>query len=524
MRRRGLAIKFLTSNALLAIVSVGIIVLLLSTALPRLALHDAKERLTRQAKEIAEVLSPFVAEGRVEEVREWLDTVGEVLGAHICVFGKGGKPLIRACPIADSVPEAPRVEPSMFRSPRWSVERMPLWGEPVVQVSMPIPPASGGRAMGLLLIRQPLRAVREFQRAMVKLLLASMVAGLVLAALLSLLLYRSLQRSLAPLRGAIERASGGDLSVRLPVRSGDELGLLSASFNQLAERLEETIADLERERARVQAIFEAMADGVLSIGPDLKVQSANRAVVEMLGERPVGKEVCDLPRGRNLLSLIEEARSSRVSRWEEFQVGGRFVMANAAALPEGAGFVIVLRDISERKRMEEMRRQFLADVSHELRTPLSRAVAHAEVLLERAKDPETQRAAEVIHRELLFMRDLIADLLDLALLEAGAVALKLEEVDLLEVAEEAAERVAEEAKRKGVRVNIEVPEEAVVVADGARLLQVLTNLLDNAVRYNRRGGSVWVRAREVDGEVEISVEDTGPGIPPEERALVFERF
>lgn len=501
--------------------------LLLSIALPRLVLHDARERLLRQAREMAEVLSPLVAKGDVEGMRGWAEVVGDVLGAYVCIFGKGGKPLVRACPMADVIPGAPKAEPEMFLSPKWSVDRMPLWGEPVVQVSTPIPlPKSkpSHEAPGLLLIRQPLRAIQAFQGAMKKLLLASVVVSLILAVLLSLLLYRSLQQSLAPLKEALKRASAGDLSVRLPIKSPDEVGLLSASFNQLAERLERTIADLRRERTRLQAVFDTMADGVLSIEPRLNVQVANRAAVEILGQPLRGKRVADLPHGATLLSLIEEAHSKQASRWEELRFGGRFTLANAASLPEGAGFVLVLRDITERKKVEEMRRQFLADVSHELRTPLSRATAYTEALLEKVSDIDAKQALEAIHREMAFMRDLIADLLELALLEAGAASLKLEEVDLLEVAEEAVGRVAEKGKEKGVSISVDIPEEAVVVADGARLLQVLTNLLDNAVRYNREGGRVWLRVREAEGEVEIAVEDTGPGIPPEEKPLVFERF
>lgn len=497
--------------------------LFIYAALPGLVLRDAKGRLMRQAGEMAQFLGPLVAGRRAEEVRRWAAQVGEILGAHVCVFDEAGRPLARACPLSESLPEAPRASREMFRSPTWGVERTPFWGEPVVQVTVPIPSPEGGRAVGLLLVRQPLRVVREFQAAATRLLFVSIVAALLLSALLSLLLYRSLRRSLSPLRRALVRASSGDLSVRLPVRSQDEVGMLSASFNRLAERLERTIANLEEERARLEAVFEAMTDGVLSVGPDGRIRAANRTAEGALGGGLVGRKVGELPEGCRLLALLEEAKKGGASKWEELRVGDRFLLASASSLPRGTGFVIVLRDMTERRRMEEARRQFLADVSHELRTPLSRALARTEALLEEG-GLAAEEVLKGIHRELLLMRDLISDLLDLASLEAGAASLKLEEVDLLEVAEEAVGRVAEEAERKKVTITLDMPEEVVVVADGARLLQVLTNLLDNAVRYNREGGRVWLRARERNKGVEISVEDTGPGIPPEERPLVFERF
>jgi len=205
---------------------------------------------------------------------------------------------------------------------------------------------------------------------------------------------------------------------------------------------------------------------------------------------------------------------------------------NAAAVLDGAGTphgsILVFRDLTRIKQLENTRQEFVANVSHELRTPLSLIKGFVETLLEGAKnDPDlTSRFLKTIEKHTDRLTYLIEDLLTISRLESGEVLLNLQALDLREEIERVKEDLQSRAREKQISILNEVPEHSVAKADSDRLQQVFFNLIENAIKYGRTEGHVWISAgvRPKDGMMEVSVRDDGPGIPPEGRERVFERF
>ena len=230
-----------------------------------------------------------------------------------------------------------------------------------------------------------------------------------------------------------------------------------------------------------------------------------------------------------LQPLVEEALAGHSSS-TEFELVDRRpplrIMAHATPQRRGDGAVVVMHDITEARRLENVRRDFIANASHELRTPVSIIQANTETLLDGAMDDsEVGRGLlEALERNAERLGSLISDLLDLSQLDAGHYALELAPVTLAETATSVLESLEQAILKKRIRVVNEVNSSAQVVADGSALEQVLLNLLHNAVKYTPDGGLVILRDRELDTGMCIEVEDDGPGVPPEHRAHLFERF
>lgn len=291
--------------------------------------------------------------------------------------------------------------------------------------------------------------------------------------------------------------------------------------------------------ARQETVFESMIEGVLVLDEAGTVQLANRACAQMFG---ASAEEARHWRGRALLEVVRvhpiariaerAAREGRVAD-EELRLPGepeRWLQINAVALRTAEarprGVVLVFHDLTRLKHLERTRQEFVANVSHELRTPLSHIKGYVETLLDGAKDnPEVAtRFLQTIARNAERLQFLIEDLLTISELESGRVALQLRPLPLRALVQKVLEEFQARAAARRVTLHDAVPE-LTVRGDAARLEQVLSNLLDNAIKYGRIEGRVTVSARALaGGEVEVAVADDGPGLPPEALERVFERF
>jgi len=302
-------------------------------------------------------------------------------------------------------------------------------------------------------------------------------------------------------------------------------GELAGSLNRLARDIERSVAELSEERARLAAILEGLADGVIAIDERGDVALMNHAALEILGlaETPVARPIYSVLRSPELQDLIAspERRATEI----ELPERGRRVLVRATPLAEG-GYILVMSDVTEVRRLETVRRDFVANVSHELRTPVSIIRANAETLLDGAVDDpvHARPLLEAAHRNAERLSHIIADLLDLSRLEAGRYEIRLHSLTVAEVAARALDVVERTASARGTAVAVDLPADLRVQADDKALEQVLVNYLDNAVKYTPAGGHVQVISRRDRDRVRIEVRDDGPGIDARHRARVFERF
>jgi two-component system phosphate regulon sensor histidine kinase PhoR len=352
------------------------------------------------------------------------------------------------------------------------------------------------------------------------LLIAAGLAALALAIGLTALSSRFMSRALRSLVDSARDISSGDRRSRLEVDADGELGDVAGSLNQMADEIQRTVRLLAVERERFETVLEGMTDGVIALDAGSRITLMNPAALRLLAlggiprDRPL-IEVVRSPALQDLVSRPEEAGSV------EFEVQGknsRRVLARIDPLRDG-GSVLVLHDVTELRRLETVRRDFVANVSHELRTPMSIIRANAETLADGALGDRIHgpRLLDAILRHSERLSHLIGDLLDLSRLEAGRYRLR---PGNLAVAE-AVRRAVDGMDRA---IHIEIAGGLTVFADDKALDQVLVNLVDNAAKHTPEDADVTVRAR-ADGEaVRIEVRDTGPGIEPNLRGRVFERF
>lgn len=367
------------------------------------------------------------------------------------------------------------------------------------------------------------------------------------------------------MRNLVERARSIRGSGSFDLNAEDEIGVLAGSLNHLAEELERTVARLGQERDRLETILRGTSEGVMALDADQKIRLVNAAAAHLLRlpDGVEGKPIYEVTRDPDLLTLAERGASMSSTLEIVMSEGEQIVMGRADPLQATGGTVLVLHDVSEMRRLEKMRREFVANVSHELRTPISIIRANCETLLEGgAIDNERARLnfLKAIARNAERLERIVADLLDLARIEAGKQELAPRDISLRAIAERVVSLLARRAEERALELVIDISPQLRIYSDEKALDQILGNLVVNAVKYSDRPGSVWIRAyvdetpyqkpalvdavydsapmlpqggkgmddvqhaRELGRHLVVSVEDEGPGIPKPAQSRIFERF
>jgi two-component system phosphate regulon sensor histidine kinase PhoR len=363
-------------------------------------------------------------------------------------------------------------------------------------------------------------------------LLVSLLA-LVVAGSAAWFAFRDVATALDAIRDASERLSEGDFTERVAEHGGAG-GELSYVFNSMAAHTETLFDSIAAEHARLEAVFDAARDGMVALSANTTVRFMNPAAVQLF-EVPmidaIGKPFIETVRDYELDAMVRHAAEGRVQGPVVVTFGPSRASLRVAAAPihEGGDWAVLLTltDLTEVRRLDQVRRDFLGNVSHELRTPLASIRAMVETL-EDSDLEDRDTAAEFMRRirqQVDRLSSLVHELLDLSRIESGAADLQPEQVDLGAVASEAASLLHTRAERAGVAISLpEAGDAAMVEADRSSMLRVVSNLLDNAIKYGREGTSVDVRLRDEGALVALSVHDDGPGIEEQALPRVFERF
>jgi two-component system, OmpR family, phosphate regulon sensor histidine kinase PhoR len=305
----------------------------------------------------------------------------------------------------------------------------------------------------------------------------------------------------------------------------DEVRELAEWINFLADDAARSQRALARERMLLAAVADGLTQGVIAVDGEHRIELLNDAARKMLGvtSSPVGEPLIDFVRVPELFDLID----GDVAATAEVQLPNTpRALIRTARKWGGDGRVLLLEDVTAMRRLETMRRDFVANVSHELRTPVAVIRANAETLMAGAKDDPAiaGKLVDGLHRNAERLARILADLLDLSRLDAGQYRLELSAVPVEPVIEQALTAVEPQAAQRKVTITVAVPGALAVHADPKALDHILVNLIDNGVKYGRPDGHVWVEARATGDDVRIEVRDDGPGIADKHRARVFERF
>jgi signal transduction histidine kinase len=363
-----------------------------------------------------------------------------------------------------------------------------------------------------------------FARARADVLLASAFVML-LALGLVWAFSRSVARPVVDLRDVARALAAGDLHRRPSLMAPGEVGDLASAVHRLAEQLASRLEALEAEEVRLGALTESLNEGVIAIDARQQVTQVNQRARDLLGLKDsVPFPVSNLPRERSLRESMGAALSGQAVDAHEVQIGGRELALTARPLPAG-GAVVALFDLTPVRRLETVRRDFVANASHELRTPLTVIGGFTETLLDDSlPNEQRQQFARTVLANTQRMQRIVDDLLDLSRIESGGWKPNPARVDVRSLASEALAAAEERRPDKPVTLDLDIaPDATVVWADPTALRQVLTNLVDNAVRHTNEG-SVTVFSKRTPGGIAIGVSDTGIGIPADHLARIFERF
>jgi two-component system phosphate regulon sensor histidine kinase PhoR len=416
-----------------------------------------------------------------------------------------------------------------------------------------VPVYQGEQIVGFARVALPLdrieTSVARLRRPLILVTLAA--AGVVL--LLALWIARRTARPIEQLTTVAGRMAGGDFSARAVATTRDEVGTLTSTFNRMAEELDDKVARLTRERSRMEAILENMADGVLIADTRGMVRLINPAATRLLKtsqQTARGASFAQVVRHHQIIELWQGCRSTGQMHAGAVEIDrqGIFWQVIITSFQEGGdrGYLIIIQDLSRIRRLETVRRDFISNISHELRTPLASLKALTETLRDGALEdpPAAERFLNSMETEIDALTQMVQELLELSRIESGQVALRLRTAAVEDVVSLPVERLLAQAERSELALHVEIADDLpLVLVDVERMQLVVTNLVHNAIKFTPPGGAITVRAwTGRDGEIPASarpskamvsggwpvvivqVIDSGVGIPARDLPRVFERF
>ncbi|TYT76169.1 sensor histidine kinase [Desulfobotulus mexicanus] len=408
--------------------------------------------------------------------------------------------------------------------------------QPMMYVAIPL--ESSGHLLAVLRAAVPLTAIDEAILVLQKRIFLCGFLVLIFAAGFSWFLSRKISAPLIILREGAHRFASGDLSHRLFVPDIQEMAALSEAMNRMAEDLDQRIRMVVRQRNELEAVLSSMVEGVIALDTEGSLLRMNQAAARMFDVDAAlyqGRNVHEIVRNLEALRFVDKAlaaESAVEADMDLYQYGKKLVHAHSSPLKDAddqrMGTLFVIQDVTQLRRLEHMRKDFVANVSHELKTPLTAIKGFVETLREDGgTDPEeAKRFMHIIDRNVNRLILLVDDLLKLSAIEQEAENedLLLEEKNLKEVLLAAVQLCMPRMEEKGIEVVVDCPERLKVKMDSHLMEHAFVNLLDNALKYSSDHSRVDIHAGQEDDFISIAFADSGPGIPEEHLPRLFERF
>ena len=492
--------------------------------------------LEAAARAVADVVEGAGPELSAQRWAELAVHAGASAGLRVSVIGPDGRVLADSGVAPDHLPDIeshadrPEVRQAEDAGVGRASRRSQTVGRELYYVAVPV---SGGRivrvAQELRVLEQRVALARGHALGLIG------IAALVSIGIIYAFLWLFHQRPLQEMRRMAGEIAGGRLDVRLPPTSPDaDVDQLARVINKIAAQLRARLRDVTREKEQLGAVLEGMVEGVLVVDERGVILLANPRLRELfdLSAEIEGRPLLEGVRNTDIESILAKAAHTRETVARTVTLAGpspRTLQAVAAPLPregERVGTVAVFHDVSEVLRLEGVRRDFVANASHELRTPLAAIRGFAETLLDASPlSPEDQKSyLGVIHRHAQRLSAIVEDLLELSTIESRTLKLEIAPVNVRDVAENLIADSRLRAEERNLAVSLHVEGQPMALADARALDQVLGNLLDNAMKYTERGGTIEVRIEETPQRIRVRVIDSGIGIPAGDTARIFERF
>jgi len=512
--------------------------------------YDQTERdLQARAALVRDQLTSAMTADTPQQLETLVRQLGQASGTRITLIAVDRPGVVRGQVLADSeadpatmenhnTPDRPEFQTALLGRPGKAIRPSRTLKENMMYVAVPV--TENGRITTVLRTALPLNRVND---ALAKLYGSIGVSALIVAIIAAIIGYsvsRRISDQMRDIKVGAKRLAAGDFTQKLYVPRVEEFASVAESINQMAEDLDEKLRRLTQERNEREAVLASMVEGVLAVDAEERVIAVNAAAARLLDTDPVaaeGKSIQEIVRNPDLQHVVAQTLDGHrpIEADIVMRVGAedRNLQANGTLLhgDDGGpdvGAVVVLNDVTRLKRLEAVRRDFVANVSHELKTPVTSIKGFAETLEDGAlEDPEaSRRFVRIIAGQADRLNSIIEDLLALSTLEQSGDSplLQLEEADLCDVVAVALEVCGPKAEAKRIVLNEGCPGTLLARVSPPLLEQAVVNLIDNAVKYSAEGSTVEVDLAQTDDEIVVSVTDQGQGVAREHLPRLFERF
>jgi len=530
--------KLVLSYILIIFISLGLIAFFLDKNLEENYLKGLESSLVNQAKLIESQL-PEKSLGNSPGLELFIKNLSSKIGCRITIIDGQGKVL------ADS--EKPYSEvltmENHARRPEVQSALNGITGQDtrysstlkIDMLYLAYPLKAGEGITGVIRLAMPLTQVQHMLVKIRREIFFSVLLALILAYVLSSILTAGITRPINKIIHVSRRISSGDFSPRVLHNSEDEIGELASVLNKMAQDIEDKIKEIEKQNQHLKAVFQGMVEGIIVIDKASRIISLNEATEKIFNIKKHdvdGKIFLEAIRNNDISDVINTVleKGEFISReltlvWpvqKIFQINAAPIFEHKAIV----GCILVIHDVSQIRQLENMRRDFVANVSHELKTPLTSIKGFIETLLAGAIDDKenSRQFLNIILKHADRLDNLVSDLLSLSHLESREIKLIKEDADICQLIKKVISGFGSQLDKKNIKIINEVQGSVLIKADKDRIEQVLTNLIDNAIKFNKDGGSIKVFTQDFSDKLKIIVEDSGVGISSRDIPRIFERF
>ena len=521
---------------LLVIIIMAVVGAYLTSSVRNNQLDNLRTHLENEARITAEASLPgFAGQERENDLDALAKKLGSQIDARITIIAIDGTVLGDS----DEVPavmenhaDRPEIQDALTSGFGESTRYSTTLGTQMMYVAIPITDES--EIIGVARVALPLTQVESSVNSIIIIIIIAMAIAAALVILAAWFITRLITRPIRELTKVSREIASGQLNQKISVSTKDESGQLAHAFNEMASKLKDMMATVTDDKARLASILDNMADGVLLADNDGNIILTNDAARNLLNivEKDInGRPLIEAVREFEFNELLDACLKTGQERISQFEssISNRFlrVIAIPFIVEKPGGALLLIQDLTEVRSLQTMRREMVGNISHEFRTPLAGIKAMVETLQNIAADDKeaTRDFLSRIEIEVDRMTQLVAELTELSRIETGKAELDLEPIELNELVEEAIVQLKPQVERQKLTLEMVMAKYMpVITVDKERLRQVMVNLIHNAIKFNRPGGSIKISTESSENSVSVEVSDTGVGIAKDNLPHIFERF